>query len=131
MVKTTQLIFSGIIIAISVGAIFLLLTESSIPVFTVREIMEHPNSESFLDRKIQLIGTVADVNSTGFYILDPDDPTNLSLMIYVNSTNVGKPNGFETGKNVLVEGKLISTSGLWLFRANMISTKCPREYSNS
>ncbi|MFW9778319.1 MAG: cytochrome c maturation protein CcmE [Candidatus Heimdallarchaeota archaeon] len=131
MVKTTQLVFSGIIIAISVGAISLLLTESSIPVFTVREIMEHPNSESFLDRKIQLIGTVADVNRTGFYILDPDDPTNLSLMIYVNSTNVGKPNGFEPGKNVLVEGKLISTSGLWLFRANMISTKCPREYSNS
>jgi hypothetical protein len=49
----------------------------------------------------------------------------------VNSTNVGKPNGFEPGKNVLIEGKLVSTLNLWKFRASMISTKCPRDYSNS
>ncbi|MFX0124257.1 MAG: hypothetical protein ACFFAE_11515, partial [Candidatus Hodarchaeota archaeon] len=65
-----------------------------------------------------------------FYINDPDDVTNLSLEIYINATNVEIPAGVESGKTILVEGKLISTSEPWILKATMISTKCPSKYQD-
>lgn len=90
--------------------------------------MDHPRSESFINKNIQLIGKVQQINMIGFFIVDPDDPINESLIIYINSTNVEKPTGFELGRNVIVEGKLLTNSGLWQFRASSISTKCPSKY---
>ena len=128
MVKSKNAILAAIIIIVCTGAFLFLLGSSSVPVFTVKELMDHKRSDSFINRKIQLIGDVQDVNSIGFFITDPDDVNNASLIIYINATNVEKPAGFESGKTVLVEGKLLSTTSMWKFKASMISTKCPSKY---
>ena len=128
MVKSKNVILAVIIILICTGSFLFLLGSSSVPVFTVKELMDHKRSDSFINRNIQLIGDVQQVNSTGFFITDPDDVNNISLIIYINATNVEKPAGFEPGKTVLVEGKLISTTSMWKLKASMISTKCPSKY---
>lgn len=92
--------------------------------------MDVKNPESYINKKIQLVGIVNEDNSTGFLITDPEDVDNVSLIIYINSTNVEKPTGFAVGKTVLIEGKLLSITGFWNFRATMISTKCPSKYQN-
>lgn len=130
MVKSKNVITSAIIIIICIGAFLYLLASSSTPIFTVKEFMDQQQLDSYKNRKIQLIGVVQQVNKTGFFITDPDDINNASLIIYINSTNVEKPVGFETGKTVLVEGKLISTTSIWKFKATMISTKCPSKYQD-
>ncbi|MFX0150867.1 MAG: cytochrome c maturation protein CcmE [Candidatus Hodarchaeota archaeon] len=131
MVKTKNIILASTIIIICAGAFFLLLASSSVPLFTVKELMDHPSSDSFINKKIQLIGNVQQYNSTGFFISDPDEINNGSLIIYINSTNIEKPTGFEEGRNVIVEGKLLSTSSIWKFRASSISTKCPSKYQEN
>ena len=128
MVKSKNLILATIIISVCGFSFLFLLTSSSVPVFTVKELMDHPQSDSYVNRNIQLIGTVKQFNSTGFFITDPDDVDNASLIIYINATNVEKPTGFTTEKNVLVEGKLLSTKNIWTLRATTISTKCPSKY---
>lgn len=128
MVKSKNVILAAFIILICGGAFMFLLVSSSVPVFTVKELMDHSQPDSYINRNIQLIGIVQQVNNTGFNITDPDDVTNASLIIYINSTNVEKPLGFETGKTILVEGKLISTINTWILKASMISTKCPSKY---
>ena len=130
MVKSKNVILAAIIILICGGAFLFLLTGSSVPVFTVKELMDHQQSDSFINRNIQLIGIVQQVNNTGFFINDPEDVNNASLIIYINATNIEKPAGFEPGKTVLVEGKLISTNSMWKFKATMISTKCPSKYQD-
>ena len=130
MVKSKNVIISAIIIIISGGAVLFLLTGSSVPIFTVKELMDQKQPDSYINRNIQLIGIVQQVNNTGFFITDPDDINNTSLIIYINATNVEKPVGFENGKTVLVEGKLISTIGMWKFKATLISTKCPSKYQD-
>ena len=128
MVKTKNLILAGTIIVISSGAILLLMASSSVPMFTVKELMDHPNSDSYLNRKIQLIGVVDLVNDTGFYITDPDDLDNITLVIYINATNVERPTGFAQEKTVLIQGKLLSITDMWKLKASSISTKCPSKY---
>ncbi len=130
MIKTKNIVVSAVIIAISAGALFFLLASSSIPIFTVKELIDHPQAESFIDRKIQLIGVVKTSNGTNFYVNDPDDVNNGSLIIYIEAFNVEKPTGFEIGKTVLVEGQLLSKDNLWTFKASMISTKCPSKYNS-
>ena len=107
MIKTKNFVVSAVIIAISVGALFLLLASSSIPIFTVKELIDHPQTDSFINRKIQLIGVVKTSNGTNFYVNDPDEVNNDSLIIYIEAVNVEKPTGFEIGKTVLVEGQLL------------------------
>ena len=128
MVKSKNLILAAIIISVCSVSFLLLLAGSSVPVFTVKELMDHPRSDSYVNRNIQLIGTVKQVNSTGFFIADPEDVDNATLIIYINSTNVIKPTGFTTEKTVLIEGKLISTKNIWKLKATTISTKCPSKY---
>ncbi|MFX0117759.1 MAG: cytochrome c maturation protein CcmE [Promethearchaeota archaeon] len=128
MTKSKNVILTAIIIIICAGAFLYLLTSSSVPIFTVKELMVQKNPDSYINRKIQLIGNVQEINNTGFFITDPDDVNNISLIIYINATNVEKPAGFEAGKTILVEGKLISTTIIWKFKAIMISTKCPSKY---
>ncbi|MHA2203061.1 MAG: cytochrome c maturation protein CcmE domain-containing protein [Candidatus Hodarchaeales archaeon] len=128
MVKSKNVILAAFIILICGGAFMFLLAGSSVPVFTVKELMDQQQPDSYINRNIQLIGIVQQVNNTGFNITDPDDVNNTFLIIYINATNVEKPIGFETGKTILVEGKLISTTGMWKFKATMISTKCPSKY---
>ena len=130
MIKTKNLLIAGITIIICGGALLLLLTGSSVPIFSVKEAMDHPQPESLIERKIQIVGVVKDSNTTHFSINDPEDVDNLSLIIYINATNVEIPVGFETGKTVLVEGKLLSVGENWLFRASMVSTKCPSKYDS-
>ncbi|MHA2247796.1 MAG: cytochrome c maturation protein CcmE domain-containing protein [Candidatus Hodarchaeales archaeon] len=130
MVKSKNAVLAAIIIIICAGAFLFLLTSSSVPIFTVKELMDQQQPDSYINRNIQLIGIVQKVDDTGFNITDPDDVNNPSLIIYINATNVEKPIGFETGKTVLVEGRLISTTGKWKFKATMISTKCPSKYQD-
>ena len=92
--------------------------------------MDYPQPESLLERKIQIVGVVKDTNATHFSVNDPEDVDNVSLIIYINATNVEIPVGFEIGKTVLVEGKLLSVGEKWLFKASMISTKCPSKYDS-
>ncbi|MFX1506479.1 MAG: cytochrome c maturation protein CcmE [Promethearchaeota archaeon] len=128
MIKPKNIGIATVIIIICGGAFLILLTSSSVPVFTVKELFDESRPDSFINRNIQLIGVVQQVNSTGFFITDPEDVNNESLIIYINATNVEKPAGFESGKTVLIEGKLVSTTSIWTLRASMISTKCPSKY---
>jgi len=130
MIKTKNLILGAIVIVVCAGSFFFLLASSSVPIFTVKELMVHPQSESYMNRNIQLIGVVQGINTTGFLIYDPDDVDNVSLVIYINTSNVVRPSGFESGRTILAEGKLISISNIWKFRATMISTKCPSKYQS-
>lgn len=128
MTKPKNIILATSIIIVCSGAFLLLLTSSSVPLFTVKELMDHSNSESLINKKIQIIGKIQQINTTGFFITDPEDVDNVSLIVYINSTNVEKPTGFESGRNVVVEGKLLTISSIWKFRASSISTKCPSKY---
>ncbi|MHA2052589.1 MAG: cytochrome c maturation protein CcmE domain-containing protein [Candidatus Hodarchaeales archaeon] len=130
MTKPKNLILAGAVILISTGALFFLLISSSVPIFSVKEIIDHPNPDSYLNRKIQLVGIVQNSNESHFSLYDPDDPTNTSLIILVEAINIEKPTGFEVDKMVLVEGKLLDISDNWTFKASMISTKCPSKYQN-
>ncbi len=130
MVKTKNIVLASSIILVSAGALLILLASSSVPIFSVKELMDHPSYESYVNRKIQLVGVVQQIESDGFLINDPEDNDNASLIIYINSTSVEKPTGFELGKTVLVEGKLLSTKNLWTFKASLISTKCPSKYKS-
>lgn len=132
MIKTKNLILGTIVIVVCAGSFFFLLASSSVPIFTVKELMVHPQSESYMNRKIQLIGVVQGINETdeSFLIYDPDDVDNVSLVIFINATNIIKPSGFEASRTILVEGKLISMSNIWSFKASMISTKCPSKYQS-
>ncbi len=130
MIKYKNFFLAGIIIIISGGALLLLLAGSSVPVYSVKEAMDHSQPESLVNRKIQLVGNIKDSNDTHFSINDPQDTTNVSLIIYIEAANVEKPIGFEIGKTVLVEGKLLSIDEKWLFKASMISTKCPSKYES-
>lgn len=130
MVKSKNVLISALVIIICGGAFLILLTSSSVPIFTVKELMDHPRSNSFINRNIQVIGIAQQINQSGFFIADPEDVLNVSLVIYINSTNVERPVGFESGKTVLIEGKLLSTTGIWKFKATMISTKCPSKYQD-
>ncbi|MHA2055926.1 MAG: cytochrome c maturation protein CcmE domain-containing protein [Candidatus Hodarchaeales archaeon] len=130
MAISKNMIFAGVILLVCSGALVLLIANTSIPIFSVKEIMEHPQAESYLDRKIQLVGNVRDQNDTHFSINDPDDVNNASLIITIESINVIKPSGFQMGKTVLIEGKLLEISSVWLFKASLISTKCPSKYQN-
>ncbi|MFX0085807.1 MAG: cytochrome c maturation protein CcmE [Candidatus Hodarchaeota archaeon] len=128
MVNAKNTIIASFIIIICSGGFLLLLANSSVPMFTVKELMDNPRPESLINKKIQIIGVVKTFNSTSFYIYDPEDVSNESLLIYVNSTNVERPTGFEIGRTVLIEGKLLTISNIWKFRASSISTKCPSKY---
>ena len=131
LTKNINIALAGIIIIVCGGALFLLLAESSIPIFSVKELMDYPNPESYIERKIQLVGVVKESNGTHFSLNDPEDVDNVSLIIYIEAINVEKPTGFEIGKTVLVEGKLLSTdNNNWNFKASMISTKCPSKYES-
>jgi hypothetical protein len=129
MVKTKNLILASSIIIVCAGAFLLLLASSSVPLFTVKELKDHPQPESYINKKIQLIGNINQIIETNFTLTDPDDPNNESLIIYVEAINIGRPSGFVLGKIVLVEGKLLSIGNVWIFKASMISTKCPSKYN--
>lgn len=128
MVKPKNVIIAVIILSVCFGAFLILLTNSSVPTFTVKELMDHRRPDSFLNRKIQLVGVVREVNSTGFNMTDSEDLNNASLIIYINTTSTDRPAGVEPGKKVLVEGKLISTTNVWKLKATLISTVCPSKY---
>ena len=130
LIKNKNMIIATIVIVVSAGALLLLLTSSSIPVFSVKEVMSHSNPESLIERKIQIVGVVNESNDTFFSMNDPEEVSNPNFIIYVNSTNIEKPVGFQLGKSVLVEGKLLSIDDQWIFRASMISTKCPSKYES-
>lgn len=132
MIKTKNLFLGAFIIVVCAGSFFFLLASSSVPIFTVKELMVHPDTESYVNRNIQLIGVVQGINETeeSFLIYDPDDVDNVSLVIYINATNVIIPPGVEASRTILVEGKLISMVNIWSFKASMISTKCPSKYQS-
>jgi cytochrome c-type biogenesis protein CcmE len=128
MVKKNNVILATAIIVVCAVSFLFLLVNSTVPVFSVKELMNYEKPDSLVNKKIQVVGVVRDINSTGFFITDPEDRNNATLIVYVNSTNVEKPTGFESGKTVLVEGKLLSMTNIWTFKASLISTKCPSKY---
>jgi cytochrome c-type biogenesis protein CcmE len=130
LTKNKNIVLAGIIIVVCTGALFLLLAESSVPIFSVKELMDYSQPESYINRKIQLVGVVKESNGTHFSVNDPEDVYNDSLIIFVEAINVEKPVGFVIGKTVLIEGKLLSTGDNWKFKASMISTKCPSKYES-
>ena len=127
MANAKNILLAGAVIAVCVGALFILLVGSSVPIYSVKELMDDPKAESFIDRRIQIVGNVTEINSTHFTIIDPQ-VENTSLKIYVVAVNVERPTGFELDRTVVVEGKLLSVSNIWTFKASMISTKCPSKY---
>ncbi|MHA1994099.1 MAG: cytochrome c maturation protein CcmE domain-containing protein [Candidatus Hodarchaeales archaeon] len=127
MANTKNIILAGAVIAVCVGALFILFVGSSVPIYSVKELMDDPKAESFIDRRIQIVGNVTEINSTHFTIIDPEE-VNTSLKIYVVAVNVERPTGFELDRTVVVEGKLLSITNIWTFKASMISTKCPSKY---
>ena len=68
MVKTRNLLVSGLIISVCVFALALLFFNTSIPTYTVKDLIEHPKPESLLEHKIQLIGIVGTSNTSGFLL---------------------------------------------------------------
>lgn len=130
MVKTKNLAISFGVISVCVLAIFSLLTSSTIPIFTVAELMDNSSSDKYQNKTIQLIGVISSFNGTDFYVNDPDDPNNTNYVMYIYAENVQKPVGFVIGKSVLIEGKLSSINNLWSLKASMISTKCPSKYDS-
>lgn len=127
MANAKNILLAGAVIAVCVGALFILLVGSSVPIYSVKELMDDPKAESFIDRRIQIVGNVTEINSTHFTIIDPEE-VNASLKIYVVAVNVERPTGFELDRTVVVEGKLLSIANIWTFKASMISTKCPSKY---
>ena len=67
------------------------------------------------------------MNSTGFYLTDPED-ANSSYLVYIHAINIERPMGFEIDRTVVVEGKPVSKSQIWTIQASKISTKCPSSY---
>ncbi len=127
MANAKNILLAGAVIAVCVGALFILLVGSSVPIYSVKELMDDPKAESFIDRRIQIVGNVTEINSTHFTIIDPQ-VENTSLKIYVVAVNVERPTGLELDRTVVVEGKLLSITNIWTFKASMISTKCPSKY---
>jgi hypothetical protein len=70
MIKPKNLIVSIIIISVSVGSLFFLLASSSVPVLTVKELMDQPQPESYLNRKVQIVGIVNEYEGSNFSIND-------------------------------------------------------------
>ncbi|MHA2297760.1 MAG: hypothetical protein ACXAEU_01965 [Candidatus Hodarchaeales archaeon] len=130
MVKPKNAIIAFIVILVCTGAFLLLLANTSIPTFTVKELMDASSDDSYIGRHVQLIGVVNQIDAGGFFLTDPEDTDNSSLVIYVEAINVEKPTGFVIGKTVLVEGELLSTTSSWKFKATLISTKCPSKYQS-
>ena len=130
LVKTKNLFLAGIIIAVCSGAIFILLTGSAVPEFTVKELMDYPKLESLLERKIKVGGIVEEVfNTSHFSISDIVDKDNDSLIIYIFALEiVDRPLGFGAGETVSVEGKILSFGEKWLFKGTRISSVCPTKY---
>ena len=128
MVHLRNVIIAAVLVIACIGAIGYLLLESSVPVYSVQELMDKPDAESLIGRRIQVVGTVIETNTTGFKIRDPEDTNNTGPTIWIEDINVERPTGFEMGKTLLVEGKLLSTT-IWKFKATMISTKCPSKYT--
>ncbi len=128
MVHLRNVVIAAVLVITCIGAIGYLLLASSVPVYSVQEIMDKSNVDSLIGKRIQVVGTVIDTNDTGFKIRDPEDTNSTGPIIYIEDINVERPTGFELGKTVLVEGKLLSTT-TWKFKATMISTKCPSKYT--
>lgn len=129
MIKAKNGIIGTFIIIISVVLFLFLLSSSVVSSFTVKQLMDYSQPDSLMNQKIQLIGVVKDNDPPiGFFLTDPDDRDNVSLIIYINSTGVERPTGLVNNKTVLVEGKLISTTNSWKLKAVLISTKCPSKY---
>ncbi len=129
MASTKNIILAGGIIALCAGSLFILFVGSSVPIYSVKELMDDPNAESYIDRRIQIVGNVTTItNITHFTITDPEivDPS-LKIQV-VAPVTVVRPQRFALDKTVVVEGKLLSIDGIWLFKASMISTKCPSKY---
>ncbi|MHA2232586.1 MAG: cytochrome c maturation protein CcmE domain-containing protein [Candidatus Hodarchaeales archaeon] len=123
----------GIILVLAivgVAAVFMLLMDTSVPVFSVKEIREHPDPESYLGRRIQLVGNVLSSNDSGFILNDPMNRSDSTYLVFVQSSNVEKPSGFAINKTVLVEGKFVAMDDFWTFKASKISTKCPSKYQS-
>jgi len=128
MASPKNILLAGTVVAVCVGALFILFVGSSVPIYSVGELMEDPKAESYINRRIQIVGNVTEMNSThGFTIIDPQ-VENPNFRIYVVALNVEKPTGFELDRTVVVEGKLLSIDNIWTFKASMISTKCPSKY---
>ncbi|MHA2289898.1 MAG: cytochrome c maturation protein CcmE domain-containing protein [Promethearchaeota archaeon] len=127
MANTKNIFLAGAIIAVCAGALFILFVGSSVPIYSVKELMDDPKAESYIDRRIQIVGNVTEINTTHFTIIDPE-VVDASLKICVESGNVEKPTGFQLDRTVVVEGKLLSIENIWTFKASMISTKCPSKY---
>ncbi|MFX1511438.1 MAG: cytochrome c maturation protein CcmE [Promethearchaeota archaeon] len=127
MVKPLNIAIALALVIVCVGAIGYLLLESSVPIYSVQELMDKSDIESLIGKRIQVVGTVVETNASGFKIRDPEDTNNTGPIIFIEDINVERPTGFEIGKTVLVEGKLLSTT-FWKFKATLISTKCPSKY---
>ncbi|MHA1976960.1 MAG: hypothetical protein ACW98F_16200 [Candidatus Hodarchaeales archaeon] len=127
MANTKNIILAGVVIAVCVGALFILFVGSSVPIYSVKEIMDDPKAESYIDQRIQIVGNLSVIHYENFTIIDPE-VVNASLKIIVLDVNVVRPSGFVLDRTVVVEGKLLSIANIWTFKASMISTKCPSKY---
>ena len=118
MAKTKNILLASAIIAVCAGALFILIVGTSVPIYSVQELMDDNNAESYMNQRIQIMGNVTEINSTHFTIVEPEVSGNDSLKISVLAVNVERPIGFEIDRTVVVEGKLVSISNIWTFKAS-------------
>lgn len=129
-ISTKKLVAIGAVIIISVVLAFTLLYSSVVPQYSVGEFYTNNNKSSLVNKKIQLVGDVADWNSTnGTFKINDWQGYNYS--VFVQYKNVQIPGGFTVGKRVVVEGILKPDGTAYMLQADMISTKCPSKYENT
>ena len=115
IVRPRNAIIALAVLIVVAASFLMLLMNTSVPAFSTKELMEDPKAESYLGRRIQLVGNVVQSNESGFFLNDPENKSDSAYLIYVQAQNVERPAGFEIGKTILVEGKLTSMGDIWIF----------------
>jgi cytochrome c-type biogenesis protein CcmE len=119
----------GVAIIAVVALLLLLTSEQPDPYTEVNEVLK--DTSKYEGKSIELAGTVgeiyfADNNSIGIRFELKDRELN-EKMIWVESVNPA-PEGFTTGKDVVVTGTLDLKDGDYVIEADDIQVGCPSKY---
>ena len=113
----------------SVLIIGFMLLSSIVPQFSVFELFMQNDPIALRDKKVQIVGDVAQIDD-GSFVLRDWETKNLNISVF--HTNLPIPSGFGLDKRVLVEGTLKQDAdGHWFIDAELISTKCPSKYETT
>jgi len=128
--KKKKLIVLVIGIVVIIIAIFVVLIsiEPPSPYLEVNDLMA--SSSKYTNEEVEVVGTVGEIEESGngsleitFELLDRDDS---DKVIYVRT--VTQPDGFVSGKDVVVTGTLENENGNYVIKAKSIKVGCPSKY---